>query len=73
LKRCRCSAGRSLPTSYLRPKQKFKNIEHNNRQPIYEILNDLYENQSNASQIYSLLSTKRINPVIHGSDDRDDL
>ena len=55
------------------PIQKFKNIEHNNKQPIYEILNDLYENQGSPSPIYTLLSTKRINPVIHGGEDRDDL
>ena len=32
--------------------QKFKNIEHNNKQPIYEILNELYEDPSKASRIY---------------------
>lgn len=52
--------------------QKFKNIEHNNRQPIYELLNDLYED-SNASNIYSLLRNRRINPVLHNNQERDDL
>jgi hypothetical protein len=55
------------------PIQKFRNIEHSNKQPIYEILNDLYENHGSASRIYNLLGTKRINPVIQGGEERDDL
>ncbi len=48
-------------------------MDHNNRQPIYELLNDLYEGTSTAHNTYSLLAKKRINPVIHGTQERDDL
>ena len=73
MKRCPTQPGEVLQHRTPAATQKFKNIEHSNKQPIYEILNDLYEQQGAATRIYSLLSTKRINPVIHGSEDRDDL
>ena len=63
LKKCQCWAEEFLQQSYILLTQKFKNIEHNNRQPIYELLIELYED-SNEADIYSLLRNRRINPVL---------
>ena len=45
----------------------------NNTQPIYELLNELYERRINPSEIYNLLIKKRINPALNGDEERNDI
>ena len=52
--------------------KKFKNVEHNNKQLIYQLLNQLYLSNGSPSSLYTLLSSKRINPIIN-NEERDDL